>query len=262
MEHIGYIAAIFIGISLGLIGGGGSILTVPVLVYLFKIDTILATSYSLFVVGLTSFVGSISYFRKKLVDLKTAFIFGIPSMMSVYLTRTHLLSNIPETIYFTNKIFISKSVMLMALFAILMVMASYKMIKKDTSTSESKETPFEFPLVVTQGIFTGVITGLIGAGGGFLIIPVLVNLLKIPMKLAVGTSLFIISINSLIGFIFSIQQFEIDYPLLITISSFAISGIFIGTFISKKLNNEHLKPIFGVFILVLGMYILARELIF
>ncbi|MDD3005050.1 sulfite exporter TauE/SafE family protein [Flavobacterium sp.] len=261
MEIAGYLASIFIGISLGLIGGGGSILTVPVLVYLFSIDAVLATAYSLFVVGSTSVVGSFSYFKKGLVDVKTAVVFGIPSIAAVFLTRTFIVPAIPQEIFSIGNFTVTKSTLLMLLFAVLMVFASYKMIKKSTNPDEegNQIKKFNYPVSILQGTFVGFITGLIGAGGGFLIIPALVNLLKLPMKTAVGTSLLIIAINSLTGFLFSLQHTEMDWIFLLTISAIAISGILIGSFLSTKINGSKLKPAFGWFVLIMGIYIIIKE---
>ncbi|PTT38402.1 permease, partial [Chryseobacterium sp. HMWF028] len=196
MEIIGYIAAVLIGISLGLIGGGGSILTVPVLVYLFGIDAFLATEYSLFVVGVSSLVGSVSYFKKGLVNFKMALIFGIPSVVSIILTRIYLLPLIPEEVLRIQNFTITRNIFLLLIFAGLMILASYKMISKNTSEKllESTEDKNNILLIAGQGSIVGFLTGLVGAGGGFMIIPALVNLLKIPMKIAIGTSLVIISL--------------------------------------------------------------------
>ncbi|MDE1191846.1 MAG: sulfite exporter TauE/SafE family protein [Arachidicoccus sp.] len=261
MDIAGYLASIFIGIALGLIGGGGSILTVPVLVYLFSIDTVLATAYSLFIVGTTSVVGSFSYFKKGLVNIKTAIVFGIPSIISVFLTRAYIVPAIPQEIFSIENFTVTKSILLMLLFAVLMIFASYSMIKKDKKQDE--ETPqkqqFNYPLIFTQGIFIGVITGLIGAGGGFLIIPALVNLLKLPMKTAVGTSLVIISINSLTGFLFSLSHTSVQWDFLLSIVFIAIIGILIGSYLSTKIKGEKLKPAFGWFVLIMGIYIIIKE---
>lgn len=261
MDVAGYIAAIFIGISLGLIGGGGSILTVPVLVYLFGIDAILATAYSLFIVGMTSVVGSLSYFRKGLVHVKTAILFGIPSIIAVFITRTYIVPAIPQDLFRIGALHITKHIALMLLFAVLMVMASYSMMKKDSNPVEEKATngSSNYLSLFSQGIFIGMITGLIGAGGGFLIIPVLVNLLKLPMKTAVGTSLLIISINSLTGFLFSLEHISVDWSFLLRIMSIAVVGILIGSFLSTKVTGSKLKPAFGWFVLIMGIYIILKE---
>ena len=202
MEIIGYLAAILIGVVLGLIGGGGSILTVPLLVYLFGINPVTATSYSLFIVGLTSTVGSIHYFRMGLVNIKTAFLFGIPSIIAVFITRAYILPAIPYELITIGTFIVTKDIFLMLLFAMLMIGASYNMIKKSNINSILDENQKWANLkIALKGIMVGTITGLVGAGGGFLIIPALVLLRKLPMKEAVGTSLLIIASNSLIGFL-------------------------------------------------------------
>lgn len=260
MEITGYSASILIGISLGLIGGGGSILTVPVMVYLFTVDTVLATTYSLFVVGSTSLAGSFSYLKKGLIDLKTTLFFGIPSIIAVFFTRHFILPGIPEHITNIGGFELSRSILLMVFFAVLMVFTSYSMIK-NSSAEELQRKQTSIFLVVWQGATVGVVTGLIGAGGGFLIIPALVNLLKLPIKTAIGTSLLIISVNSLAGFGFSLGQSHIHWSFLLTVTAMAIVGIFIGSYLSTKIDGKKLKPAFGWFVLVMGVYILIKETI-
>jgi uncharacterized membrane protein YfcA len=261
MEIIGYIASIFIGIALGLIGGGGSILTVPVLVYLFGVEAISATSYSLFVVGLTAAIGSVNYFREGLVNIKTAIIFGIPSIIAVFLTRAYLVPAIPKEVFSVGNFMVTKSILLMLLFAVLMIAASYSMIKKPTKVAEVEgDQSFNYPVILIEGAVVGVLTGLVGAGGGFLIIPALVILSKLPMKEAVGTSLVIIAAKSLIGFMGEGSDTTIDWTLLFKVSGFAVAGIFIGTQLSKKIDGAKLKPAFGWFVLVMGCYIIFKEL--
>ena len=263
MDIAGYLASIFIGIALGLIGGGGSILTVPVLVYLFSIDAVLATAYSLFIVGATSVIGSISYFLKGWVNVKAAIIFGIPSIIAVFLTRAFIVPSIPEEILSIGSFTLTKSILLMVLFALLMIIASYSMIKKQKiPIGELKQKlEFNYPLIIVEGLVVGVLTGLVGAGGGFLIIPALVLLSKLPMKEAVGTSLVIIAAKSLIGFFGEGGETVIEWLFLFKVSAFAIAGIFIGMAISKKINGEKLKPAFGWFVLLMGIYILIKETI-
>lgn len=263
MEIAGSIASILIGISLGLIGGGGSILTVPVLVYLFSVDAVLATGYSLFIVGTTSAIGSVNYFRKNLVNIKTAIIFGIPSIIAVFLTRAYIVPAIPNDIVHIGELVITKNLFIMALFAVLMLAASFSMIKKSTIAvdAENGVQKFNYPLIIVEGIVVGTLTGLVGAGGGFLIIPALVILSKLPMKEAIGTSLVIIAAKSLIGFLG--ESFEtLDWTFLLSVSAFAIVGIFIGTALSKRVDGDKLKPAFGWFVLVMGIYILIKEFFF
>lgn len=262
MEVFGYIAAIFIGLVLGLIGGGGSILTVPVLVYLFSVDTTLAIAYSFFVVGITSLVGSYSYYKKKQVDSKVAIIFGIPSVLTIFLTRSFLLPFIPQEIITIGSFELSKDIFLLLLFAVLMIWASWSMLRKKKNAVESKELHFSYFKVIIQGISVGLITGLTGAGGGFLIIPVLVNLLKLPIKTAIGTSLVIISFNSLLGFLFSISQISVQWEFILTITGIAVIGIVIGGYLSTKIDGAKLKPAFGWFVLVMGIYIILKETVF
>ena len=263
MEYLGYFCSILIGVALGLIGGGGSILTVPVLVYLFYVEPVLATAYSLFIVGLTSAVGSITYFKNGLVNVRTAIVFGIPSIIAVFLTRALIVPAIPSEVFTIGEFVVTKGILMMVLFAILMIAASYSMIKKTVvpkNELEGQVQHFNYPLILIEGAVVGVLTGLVGAGGGFLIIPALVILSKLPMKEAVGTSLVIIAAKSLIGFFGEGNETIIDWNFLLIISAFAITGIFIGSMLSKKIDGAKLKPAFGWFVLIMGIYIIVKEL--
>jgi uncharacterized membrane protein YfcA len=264
MEIIGYLASILIGISLGLIGGGGSILTVPVLVYLFHVDPVQATAYSLFIVGASSLVGAWPKYKQGFVNLKTAIIFGIPSIAAVFATRKFIVPAIPNELGEFAGIAITKSLLMMMLFAVLMVAASFSMIrsKKNKETELEGEQKFNYPLIILEGALVGVLTGLVGAGGGFLIIPALVMLSKLPMKQAVGTSLLIIAAKSLIGFTGDLGNRTMDWTLLLTVTALAIAGIFIGDKLSKRIDGNKLKTGFGWFVLVMGLYIIAQQLFF
>lgn len=264
MEIIGYIASILIGVLLGLIGGGGSILTVPVLVYLFDVLPVTATAYSLFIVGTTSIVGSITYFKKGLVNIKTAVVFGIPSIFAVFLTRKYILPAISDSLFTLAEFEVTKDIFLMILFAVLMVVAAYTMLKGKKSDTKPDAEPqkFNYPMILLEGSFVGVLTGLVGAGGGFLIIPALVLFSKLPMKEAVGTSLVIIAAKSLIGFTGELGNASLDWTFLITLTSLSIVGIFIGSYLTKFINSDKLKPAFGVFVLLMGIYILFKEIWF
>lgn len=264
MVIIGYLASILIGVALGLIGGGGSILTVPVLVYLMGVDAVAATAYSLFIVGATSAVGSVQYFRKGLVNIKTVIVFGIPSIIAVFLTRAFIVPAIPKEIMTVGNFVVTKSILMMLLFAILMIAASYSMIKKTKKAEEDTvvKQSFNYPVILIEGFVVGMLTGLVGAGGGFLIIPALVVLSKLPMKEAVGTSLVIITAKSLIGFFGEGAETTIDWQIILMVTAFAVIGIFIGTFLSKKIDGAKLKPAFGWFVLLMGIYIIIKETIF
>ncbi|MFY7839934.1 MAG: sulfite exporter TauE/SafE family protein [Lacibacter sp.] len=262
MEIIGYLASVVIGISLGLIGGGGSILTVPVLVYLLGVEPVLATAYSLFIVGSTSLVGVFPKYKQGLVNIKTAVIFGAPAIAAVYATRKFIVPAIPQEVFSIGDLVITKSILMMLIFAVLMVFASYSMIKgkKEDGNGNNGEQKFNYPLILLEGAVVGILTGLVGAGGGFLIIPALVLLSKLPMKQAVGTSLLIIAAKSLIGFLGDIGHQIIDWKLLFIVTALAIAGIFIGSALSKKVSSDKLKKGFGWFVLVMGIYIIVKEL--
>ncbi|MFA7380917.1 MAG: sulfite exporter TauE/SafE family protein [Bacteroidia bacterium] len=262
MEIAGYLASALIGISLGLIGGGGSILTVPVLVYLFGVNAVEATAYSLFIVGATSLVGTFPKYKQGLVDVKTGLIFGAPSIAAVYLTRKFLVPAIPTEIFTAGDFVVTKSILMMLLFAALMVFASVSMIRDKKAVSEEPKTDkgFNYPMILAEGAIVGMLTGLVGAGGGFLIIPALVLFTGLSMKKAVGTSLMIIAAKSLIGFTGDLGHFEMNWNLLITVSIIAIAGIFLGNYLSLKIDGAKLKKGFGWFVLVMGVYIIIKEL--
>jgi uncharacterized membrane protein YfcA len=264
MEILGYIASVFIGISLGLIGGGGSILTVPVLVYLFGVEPVIATAYSLFIVGATSLVGTVPKYRQGFVNLKTALIFGVPAIAAVFATRAFIIPMIPVKIFTIGDFVFTKSILMMILFAVLMVFASISMIreKKKENENESAEQKFNYPLILLEGLVVGILTGLVGAGGGFLIIPALVLLSKLPMKQAVGTSLLIIAAKSLIGFTGDLKHYAMDWQLLLIVTALAIGGIFFGNWLSYKIHGDRLKKWFGWFVLIMGIYIIVKELFF
>ncbi|MDP5140263.1 MAG: sulfite exporter TauE/SafE family protein [Spirosomaceae bacterium] len=259
-EIIAYGFAVLIGVSLGLIGGGGSILTLPVLVYLLGINPVLSTAYSLFVVGSTALVGSVNYMKKGLVSYKTAIIFAIPSLTAVFLTRKYLIPLVPAELFTIGGFLVTKNIAIMIFFALVMLIASYSMIRdKREETNENQEPVYNIPLIIVEGILVGVLTGIVGAGGGFLIIPALVLLAKLPMKMAVGTSLLIIAAKSLIGFLGDVANQPIEWLFLLQFTGLSIVGIFIGTYLSKFIPGAKLKKGFGWFVLLMGVYIIGKE---
>lgn len=281
MEILGYIAALLIGLSLGLIGSGGSILTVPALVYLLGFNPVISTAYSLFIVGLSSLVGSYRYYKQGLVSLKTALVFGLPSIVAVYGTRRYVVPAIPDSLFTVGNFEVTKGILLMLLFAALMVFASISMIRQNKKTiapegADLNQTNFEqngaaenypqpkfnYAGILAEGAIVGTLTGLVGAGGGFLIIPALVLFSKLDMKMAVGTSLLIIAAKSLFGFMGDVANYEIDWAFLGIFSSLSIVGIFIGAHFSAKIRADKLKTAFGWFVLAMGVYIIVKELFF
>ena len=263
MEIVGYLASLLIGISLGLIGGGGSILTVPGRVCLFGVQPLAAISYSLFVVGSTSLVGAVQNYRRGFVKIKTALLFGASSIITVFLTRKFLIPRIPENIFSIGSFVVTENMLTMVLFAILMVLASLSMMRsRQTAAEETTVKKVNIPKLLLYGVAIGFVTGLLGAGGGFLLIPTLVLLVGIPMKEAVGTSLLIIALNSLIGFTGDLHNKGINWHLMFVVTGLAIIGIIIGNALSKKIPSSRLKKAFGWFVLVMGVYIIIRELFF
>jgi uncharacterized membrane protein YfcA len=232
------------------------------LVYLLGVNAVEATAYSLFIVGSTALVGAYPKYKQGLVNLKTALIFGIPSIIAVYLTRKFLVPAIPTELFTVGGLMITKSILMMLLFAVLMVFASVSMIRDQKVGSNQKDVAqkFNYPMILLEGAIVGMLTGLVGAGGGFLIIPALVLFTGLPMKEAVGTSLLIIAAKSLIGFTGDLGHFEMNWNLLLIVSSIAIAGIFLGNYLSLKIDGAKLKKGFGWFVLVMGLYIIAKEL--
>lgn len=264
MLVIGYLLALLMGVVLGLIGGGGSILTVPILVYVFGISPVLSTAYSLFIVGITSLFAVFGYLKSNLVNFKVGIIFSIPAFIGVYSSRRFIVPSIPDTIFTLGTFELKKNIAILLLFAIMMLLASFSMIKKSSKKSEKKEISESKKnlFIILEGLVVGIITGLVGAGGGFLVIPVLVILSGLEMKEAVATSLLIISIKSLIGFLGDVQNQTLDWNFLGIISIFTIIGSFIGTVLSKKVPSEKLKPAFGYFVMIMGLFIFIKEGIF
>lgn len=265
-EILGYVGACVIGISLGLVGGGGSILTVPVLVYLFGIEPVLSTAYSLFIVGATSLVGAFKFMKKRLVSYMAAMVFSIPAFVTVYLTRRFIVPAIPDTLFSIWELTITKPIGIMIFFALIMFMASISMImskeENEADRAELDELKFNYPLIILEGAVVGLLTGIVGAGGGFLIIPALVLFAKLPMKMAVGTSLMIIAAKSLIGFIGDLRPDQyLDWRFLSVITVFAVAGVFAGSYLSNSISGKNLKKGFGWFILIISILIITSELL-
>lgn len=264
-ELLGYIGAFTVGLILGLIGSGGSILSVPILVYLFGINPVTATAYSLFIVGTTSLIGSIKNLKNKLINYSTTLLFSLSAVITVYITRRYLIHLIPETIISSESIYLTKNQLIMLLFALLMLVAGFLMIKRTPKTIVGlKQTKTIAPnkfLIFAEGSLIGFLTGLVGAGGGFIIIPILVILSDLRMKAAIATSLAIISLKSLIGFIGDIQNLEIDWMFLLIFTSISVAGIFIGQQFSQKVPDNKLKMVFGLFVIGIAFSILFIEFI-
>ncbi len=259
-EILGYIGALIVGLILGLVGGGGSILTVPILVYVLGYNPVIATAYSLFVVGSSSLVGSIQKFRKGLADIKIGLAFSFPSFLAVYFSRRYLVPNLPEVFLNIGSYTLTKEMAIMTFFALVMLLASYSMIKTKKEIEELKSIQQPYYKTFIQGLVIGTVTGIIGAGGGFLYVPALVLWAKLPMKKAVGTSLIIVTINSLIGFGGDLQTIKVEWLFLLSFSAITIVGILIGGLLSKFISGKKLKKGFGWFTFLMAIYIFYKEI--
>ncbi len=261
---IGYVLAVLMGILLGLLGGGGSILSVPILVYLMGVPQDVGPSYSLFVVGIAAGIGVIRYFQNKQISLKAALLFGIPSTITVFINQRYVRPAIPETFELFG-IPMSRGILLMTLFATMMIVAAYSMIRKKKGKLENVEidesTELNIGVLILAGLGEGLFSGLVGAGGGFIIVPALVLIAKLPMKTAVGTSLLIMSVKSLIGFTSAMSDIDVDWGILLPFTGLAVVGILIGAALSKKIPSTKLKPIFGWFVLAMGTFVIIKTIL-
>jgi len=256
----GVIGALLIGIVLGLTGGGGSILTFPILVYVLSVNPITSTSYSLFVVGSTALVGTIRNAQKGMIEYKTAFVFAIPAFIAVFLSRKFIIPSIPNVLFNFNDFVFTKDLAIMIFFAILMFFASISMIKGRKEVKITKDIAFNYPLIIIEGFVVGILTGLVGAGGGFLIIPALVLFANIPMKRAVATSLLIIAVKSLIGFLGDLGNIDINWSFLLSFTSISVLGIILGIWLNNFIDSKKMKKLFGYFVLLMSIFIIIKEL--
>lgn len=268
MEIVYALLFVLIGFSLGLIGGGGSILAVPVLVYVLHFEAQIATGYSLFIIGITSFIGAFAFLKKRDFSLEAILQFAIPSVITVFCVRKYLVPNLPDVFFTIGTLVVTKQVLIMVVFAIVMFFSAITMIRtgknvalKNLMWDEFYRMPFRIPALMVLGVLVGLLSGFVGAGGGFLIIPVLILFARVPMKKAIGTSLSIIAINSLIGFTGNIGTIPIVWQSLLLFSALSIVGVFIGIYTGKFVSGKKLKPAFGWFTLVIGLLIIVKELI-
>lgn len=262
MELLGYIGGVLMGVTLGLIGAGGSILTVPILVYLFGVTPSVATAYSLLIVGISAAIGSIAYLKNDETNFKTGVFFWLPSFFSVLATRRYLVPNLPEQIPLAAGFFIPKEALIMGTFAIIMLLASFSMIRPTARPGGNRHAGARAARIILYGLGIGAVTGFVGAGGGFLIVPALALLLGFPMKQAVGTSLLIITLNALFGFVSGLRTLpQVDWAFLAGFSAFSIVGIVLGNQLSRRIPGQKLKPLFGWFVLIMGSSILLGQIL-
>lgn len=259
---IAYIAALLIGVTLGIFGGGGSILTVPVLIYLCNIPTVQATSYSLLIVGLASFINSIFNIFKGLINYKIVLLFGLPGLSAVFIARKYIIPSLPERISLFSSYSLDKNTAILLLFSVIMLFSSLSMIRgnqeKDNLNENSQINVF---LIIIQSFIVGLITGIVGSGGGFLIIPGLIFFANLDIKSAITNSILIIAVNSTFGFLGNLNSdMSFDWLFIFKFLIFTISGMFIGKSLSNYISSEKLRPLFGYFVLTMGIFIIIKEI--
>jgi uncharacterized membrane protein YfcA len=261
LESIGYFGAFFTGIVIGLFGGGGSILAVPIFVYVFRINPILATSYSMFVVGFSAAIGTLINIKNNLIEYKTALVFIVPALCSVFLTRRFVIPNLPEILMATDYFVFTKDMGIMLFFSFIILLSAFFMMKKTKIDSVQNLNPsLNYCLLVLIGLGVGLLTGLVGAGGGFIIVPALVLFARLTIKQAVATSLLIITFNSIMGFSSDLVFLQIEWVFLITFTILSVFGIFIGTYISNYLKESTLKTNFAYFMILMAIVIIFKEI--
>ena len=256
---LGFVLAFFVGVTLGFLGGGGSILTLPILVYFMGVEPSKATAYSLFIVGVSALIATQRFYVKKLIDFKVGLFFAIPSFVGVYIVRKWVVPIIPDPFFSIAKLEVSKDLFLLLFFAIIMLGSGFSMLfSKRKNKSFLKK--INYYLILVDGLFVGAITGLVGAGGGFLIVPALVLLAGLDIKKAIGTSLLIISFKSLLGFTGDLGS-EMDWNLLLVFTSISCVGIYFGIYISKFIKPKSIKKYFGVFVVLIAFVIILKEVL-
>ncbi|SFR02231.1 hypothetical protein SAMN04488564_10271 [Lentzea waywayandensis] len=241
------LAAVFVGLALGVLGGGGSILTVPILVYLAGLEPKQAIAMSLFVVGVTSVVGAVSHARAGRVRWRTGLVFGAAGMAGAY-GGGRLAQFIPGT-------------WLLVGFAVMMIATAVAMIRGRRDGAPAKPHG-ELPvgLVIAEGVAVGAVTGLVGAGGGFLVVPALALLGGLPMTVAVGTSLVVIAMKSFAGLAGYLATVDIDWKLAVMVTAAAVIGSLIGGRLAGRIPETVLRKGFGWFVLVMGGFVLSQQL--
>ena len=264
MNLLGYLLFSIMGVILGLLGGGGSILTVPILVYYFNVPATLATGYSLFIVGVTSLVAALRYRKKRWLDYKIAIIFSVPSAIGVLFARLMVLPALPDTMRLFT-IIVSKDQLILYVFAALIMVISYFMfISKEPNSNHDGYTQFmslyALFLIGLEGFVVGGVTGFVGAGGGFIIVPALTLLAKLPLKRAIATSLLIIGAKSMIGFGGDIVSgVAYDLPFLGGVLGVTLIGTYLGVHLNQFLSPSKLRKGFAGFVLVMGVLMMAKE---
>lgn len=257
----GFTGALLTGLILGLLGGGGALLSIPVLVYLFHLDASVATGYSLFLVAVTASIGAVQNIRKKMVDYQAVLYYGIPSVISVYCMRRFVMPNLPDVILNIGNYAVGKNHFILFILSIVMFGAGYKMFTaKDSPQENEVPHPNQYIKLMLLAMMIGSFLGLVGAGGGFLMIPALVYFANLPMKRAVSTSLVLVAVNSFIGFLGDVHSNQnMDWKFLMLFSAFSVVGVFVGFYLQSKIDGQRLKKYFGGFMMLMAVFIVMKE---
>ena len=265
---LGHILALAVGLSLGLISGGGSILAMPILVYVLGLEAKVAIAMSLFIVGTVSLIGVIPHWQQGNVNLKTAIGFTPPAMLGAFFgARLAAFSFVTDTVQ-------------LICFAVMMLIASHFMLRKPKTKApfgdfpsansndhvklffpeqQQPKHPYPWLMITVDGLRVGIITGFVGVGGGFAIIPALVLLGRIPMKEAIGTSLLIITFKSVTGFLGYLNQVNIDWDLMFSFTAAAALGVMSGAYLTRKIHGAKLQTAFGYFLIAIAFFILIKR---
>lgn len=264
LPFAGYAAALGIGALLALIGGGGAILTLPILVYAFGLPAWTATTYSLFVVGCTAAIGAAKQARAGMIDYAAAIRFVLPAIVAIHLVRAHIVPRIPASFTLPMIGVVTKDLLVMTALAIAMLTSAYTMLKKSPRKAEPARPVSSSAMLVrstSRGFGVGLFTGFVGAGGGFLFVPALSLIERLPLKRAVATSLFVIAINSLMGFVGDVVRgAPIDWTLLLGFSGMAALGMLGGTAITRNLADRQVRVAFSSALVAMAILIIVLQI--
>ncbi|MFN8287880.1 MAG: sulfite exporter TauE/SafE family protein [Chitinophagales bacterium] len=264
VNHIlGYVGALLTGMVLGLLGGGGALLSVPTLTGFFGLSAAVATGYSLFLVGVTASSGAVQNIRKKMVDFSAVAWYGIPSLITVFCIRRFVLPAIPQQIFTVGNFTLDKNHLILLLLSVAIFIAAYKMIfSKSNEEVENEAHSLNHGKLIVYAVLLGTFLGMVGAGGGFLMTPALMHYANLNLKKAIGTSLVLVAVNSLVGFLGDLSvNPHIDWLLLATFSAFSITGVFIGHALQSRVPTQKLRIMFGWTLVAIGVYMVFHELL-
>lgn len=257
MVILGYACALLIGILIGALGSGGSLLAVPTFLYLFGLNAIESTTYSLFVVGVAASFAVYKHQRDGNIAFRASLPFAISALLTTYITRRFLLPAMPDLLYEGTSFTLTKDTLIVLTFSMVMILSSLSVLR---GVKEQKSVGQYQNLRLTwMGLLVGLLSGFVGAGGGFLIVPALIVGLRLPIKKAIATSVWLVLLNSSFGFLGSVASVDVDWVFLGGFSLVSIVGLLLGLYVQKYIADQKLKKIFAVFVLTMGVIILFNQ---